>query len=188
MVRLELTAELAKATAYLSTLAKTRVPHAAARALTSTAFDARDAVRARLPERFTIRRPWVPRGIGVTPATPRALTALVWSRDRFMALQESGGVKTGKLSIPVGPMAALARSRVIPKSQWPGRLLRKRNVFYRAGMVFERRGERAITPLYLLRKRQRVAPRFGMAETVRSVALQAFGARIKRALLRELNG
>ena len=105
MLKLDVTADVAKATEYLSDVAAKRIPDAAAKALTRTAFDARDAVRDGLPERFNLRRPWISRGIGVTPAKPRTLMAEVWSRDRFMALQESGGTKTGKLAIPVGPMA-----------------------------------------------------------------------------------
>lgn len=58
-----------------------------AEALTRTALDARDAVRETLPQRFTLRRPWVAQGIGALPATPRRLVAVVYSRDRFMALR-----------------------------------------------------------------------------------------------------
>jgi len=100
MLKLDVTADVAKATEHLSDVAAKRIPNAAAKALTRTAFDARDAVRDGLPERFNLRRPWVSRGIGVTPAKPSTRMADVWSRDRFMALQESGGTKTGKLAIP----------------------------------------------------------------------------------------
>jgi len=143
-------------------------------------------VRDGLPERFNLRRPWISRGIGVTPAKPRTLMAEVWSRDRFMALQETGGTKTGKLAIPVGPMAQTAQTRVIPKSQWPGQVMAKKNVFYRAGSVFERRDEKRILALYLLRRQQKVEPRFGMADTVRSVALKEYYRQMERALREEL--
>jgi hypothetical protein len=139
-----------------------------------------------MPRRFTIRRPWVVQGVGVTPANPRTLSAEVWSRDRFMALQEAGGVKTGKLAIPVGRMAAKAKTQVIPKSQWPGQMLAKKNVFYRAGAVFERRDEKRILALYLLRRQQKVEPRFGMADTVRSVVLREYLRQMERALREEL--
>ena len=102
MLKLDVTADIAKATEHLSELAQQHVPNAAAKALTRTAFDARDAVRDSLPERFNQRRPWISRGIGVTPAKPRTLMAEVWSRDRFMALQETGGTKTGTSAIPLG--------------------------------------------------------------------------------------
>lgn len=186
MIKLDVTADVAKATEHLSDLAEKHVPNAAAKALTRTAFDARDAVRDGLPERFNLRRPWISRGIGVTPAKPRTLMAEVWSRDRFMVAQESGGTKTGKLAIPVGPMAQTAQSRVIPKSQWPGQVMAKKNVFYRAGSVFERRDEKRILTLYLLRQQQKVEPRFGIAETVRSVALKEYYRQMERALREEL--
>ena len=53
MLKLDVTADIAKATEHLSELAQQHVPNAAAKALTRTAFDARDAVRDGLPERST---------------------------------------------------------------------------------------------------------------------------------------
>jgi hypothetical protein len=73
MLKLDVTADVAKVTEHLSDLAEKRIPDAAAKALTRTAFDARDAVRDSFPERFNLRRPWISRGIGVTPAQPRML-------------------------------------------------------------------------------------------------------------------
>ena len=186
MLKLDVTADVAKATEHLSDLAQQHVPNAASKALTRTAFDARDAVRDGLPDRFNLRRPWISRGIGVTPAKPRTLMAEVWSRDRFMALQETGGTKSGKLAIPVGPMAQTAQTRVIPKSQWPGQVMAKKNVFYRAGAVFERRDEKRILALYLLRRQQKVKPRFGMADTVRSVEMRENQRQMDRSLREEL--
>lgn len=187
MLKLDLTADVVRATEFLSDVSAKRIPEAAAKALTRTAFDARDAVRDGLPHRFNLRRPWVARGIGVEPAKPRTMMAEVWSRDRFMALQETGGAKTGKLAIPIGQMAEMAKTRVIPKSQWPGKVMVKKNVFYRAGMLFERMEEKRIMGLYLLRKSQKVAPRLGMADTVRSVALRDFRRQMERALREELS-
>ena len=186
MLKLDVTADVAKATEHLSELAEKHIPNAAAKALTRTAFDARDAVRDGLPDRFNLRHPWISRGIGVTPAKPRTLMAEVWARDRFMALQETGGTKTGKLAIPVGPMADKAQTQVIPKRQWPGQMMAKKTVFYHAGAVFERRDEKRILALYLLRKQQKVEPRFGMADTVRSEALKAYYRQMERALREEL--
>jgi hypothetical protein len=183
MLRLDLTGDIHRASTWLSQAARRHIPEAAARALTGVAYDARDAVRADLPGRFTLRRPWVSRGIGVQPARSSALEALVYSRDEFMRLQEEGGAKSGTSAIPLGPMAAKARSQVIPRSQWPGALRQRSNVFYRAGMVFERRGQ-GIQPLWKLRQSQSVAPRFGMRETVRSVALAGMRQRMDRELLR----
>ena len=69
MLKLDVTADVAKATEYLSDLAQQHVPDAAAKALTRTAFDARDAVRDGLPDRFNLRRPWISRGIGAVSYT-----------------------------------------------------------------------------------------------------------------------
>ena len=117
---------------------------AVSKALTGLAYDVRDGVRASLPNRFTIRRPWVAKGIGVAPASASTLTATVFSRDRFMEQQETGGTKSGRLSIPVGRMAAIARTKVLPKSLWPRALRSRRNVFVRNGKVFERRGKQVV--------------------------------------------
>ena len=188
MLRLDVTADVAKATEHLSELAAKRIPDAAAKALTRTAFDARDAVRDGLPERFNLRRPWVSRGIGVTPAKPRTLMAEVWSRDRFMSAQETGGSHPDARPIPAGRLREMAQTRVIPKSQWLDQVKNKPTVFYRAGMVFERRDERRILALYLLQPKTqiKVQPRFGMAETVRSVALKEYYRQMERALREEL--
>ena len=61
------------------------MPYATARALTSVAYAARDDVRKELPGRFTLRRPWVARGITVEPAKKSKPAARVFSRDAFMA-------------------------------------------------------------------------------------------------------
>ena len=190
MLKLDVTADVAKAkaTEYLSELAAKRIPDAAAKALTRTAFDARDAVRDSLPQRFNLRRPWVKWGVGVTPAKPRTLMAEVWSRDRFMVAQETGGAHPDARPIPAGRLREMAQTRVIPKSQWLDQVKNKPTVFYRAGMVFERRDERRILALYLLRPKAqiKVQPRFGIAETVRSVALKEYYRQMERALREEL--
>lgn len=164
----------------LSSLADKRIRAAAAQALSRTAFDARDAVRASLPQNFTLRRPWVAQGIGALPATPQRLVAVVYSRDRFMRLQETGGEKSGKIAIPVGRMAEIARTQVIPKSLWPKALRGKKGVFVRQGMVLQRSGKR-IAPLWLLRRRQMVEPRLQMRQTSADVVQARFAAQFRRA-------
>jgi hypothetical protein len=184
---LDLTAEIDASTANLSNLARRQVPFATARALTSVAYDARDEVRRQLPKRFIIRRPWVAKGIGVERATKANLEATVFSRDKFMAQQEEGGTKTGKQVIPVGRLAQKARSEVIPRSQWPGRLMARKSVFYRAGTLFERRGKE-IHVLYLLGRQVKVRPKFGMEQTVHMVALRNFRRRFEEAMLKAIEG
>jgi len=65
-------------------------------------------------------------------------------------------------------------------------MLAKQNAFYRDGTVFKRKSERRIEGLFLLRRQQAVAPRLGMAETVRSAALSEFRRQMERALRQEL--
>ena len=188
MLKIDITADVTQATEYLSDLTQKHIPNAVAKALTRTAFDARDAVRDGLPERFNLRRPWVSRGIGVTPAKSRTLMAEIWSRDRFMAAQETGGSHPDARPIPAGRLREMAQTRVIPKRQWLDQLKNKPTVFYRAGMLFERCDERGLQALYLLRPKAqiKVQPRFGMADTVRSVALREYQRQMERALREEL--
>jgi len=179
-VRVTLTADVTTVSRRLGNYLGKQLPQATAQALTRTAFDARDAVRETLPQRFTLRRPWVAQGIGAQPATPLRLVAVVYSRDRFMRLQETGGEKSGRIAIPVGRMAQIAKTQVIPKSQWPKALRGKPGVFVRQGVVLHRQG-REIAPLWLLRRRQQVAPRLGMVETVSALLQPRFAIHLERA-------
>ena len=52
----------------LDAMARKQLPFAVAAALTATAKDAQAAVRAQMPARFTLRGPWVPKGIRIRPA------------------------------------------------------------------------------------------------------------------------
>lgn len=134
-----------------------------------------------MPHRFTVRSPWIIRGIGFERATKSSLEATVFSRDMFMADQETGGTRTGTQTIPVGRMAGIHATRVIPKSQLPAALKARKNVFYRAGSLFERRSNR-IESLYIFRKRARIAPRFGISMTVQAVVLRRFGGLFENEL------
>jgi hypothetical protein len=98
-----------------------QLPFAVSKALNDTANQARDAVRAKMPSNFTIRRDWVVKGIQVVPATKQSLSAIVWSRDDYMALQETGGDKTpfGKyLAIPLPAVKPTAGS-IVRKEDYP---------------------------------------------------------------------
>ena len=186
MLTLNMSAEIERASDYLSDVARRHVPFAAALALSAVAYDARDAVRADMPHRFTMRRPWIVRGVGVAKATKKDLQAVVFSRDAFMADQEAGGTRTGTQIIPVGRMAHIHEKRVLSPSQWPGAASVRARTFYRAGTLFERRGRSTPEPIFLFRKKVRIAPRLGMSATVRSVVLRNFSRRFDAALTRVL--
>ena len=66
---------------------------AVSKAINRTAMDVQAAVRQAMPQRFTLRSNWVVQGIRVEFSNKRKLEAIVYSRDRFMKLQEYGGVR-----------------------------------------------------------------------------------------------
>ena len=55
-----------------------------------------------------------------------------------------------------------------------------------AGARLRKDGGGGALTLYLLRRQQKVEPRFGMADTVRSVALREYQRQMERALREEL--
>lgn len=104
---------------------------AAAVALTRTAQEAQGEVVASLPERFTIRTGWVARGIRIQPARRDRLEAVVYSRDEFMARQETGGTKEGRNGKSVAKPVEVRRNpgQTTRPSRWPGALLDKSGFF-----------------------------------------------------------
>ena len=124
---------------------------------------------------------------GAWPSLTKKLkpAARVFSRDAFMAAQETGGLKPDARPIPVGRIAAVHKTRVVPRSQLVAPLLRRKNVFYRAGSVFERKGDK-IAAVYRLRRQVSVKPRFGLAETVERVVADRFASSFAIALGRAM--
>ncbi len=163
----------------LDRFAHRSLPEQIAKAFTGVAFDARDAVRKTLTQRFTLRRPWVSSGIGAIGAKPGSLTAVVFSRDAFMEAQEIGGINPDARPIPLGRLAVMARTRVIPKSLWIGSLRNKSNVFVRKGIMLERVNGKS-QALYLLKPKGsiKLKQRLGMRETVEQVVSEGLGRRL----------
>lgn len=72
---------------------------AMAKTLTEMAQKSQAAVRADLPRKFILRRPWVANGIRIKTATKSGLWAAIYSLDSggrrpFMTRQEFGGIKS----------------------------------------------------------------------------------------------
>lgn len=100
-----------------------QLPFAIARSLTWTAQEIQTEVRRELPRRFIIRNTWVSKGIRITPADKRNMTAEVGSLEDFMERQEEGGTKyptVGKhLAIPIkvkGTKRGIIRDKDRPKA------------------------------------------------------------------------
>jgi hypothetical protein len=118
-------ADTAALKAALSSIEQSQLPFATARALTTTAKQGQAAVRARLPQIFTIRTTWLDKGIQVRSASKRDLRAAVVSRDEFMGLQETGGEKKPRKGRAIGVPKAIRepKTKVTKPSEWPGALL-----------------------------------------------------------------
>lgn len=115
----------------LDALAKRELPFAIALALTRTAQDVRDRLRASLPNYFTVRSTWIEKSIQITRAEKKDPdpAAHVGSLYLPMALHAEGGEKTGPqgVAIPVGARPSAA-DRTKP-TEFPGRLAGRPNFF-----------------------------------------------------------
>jgi len=174
----------------LDRLARDQVPFATAVALIRTAQDAQEEVRKQLKRRFTIRRAWVPSGIRITPARKTDLEASVGSRDHFMALQETGGIKRPRTAAHIAVPANVRRSKsgVVTKANRPRALLAKPGHFRTERAIMKRGRGKGARPvrLFTLARSARIRPRFGFKKTTARVAAvrlpKSFGAALARAL------
>ena len=99
--------EIRKLRLWAKVFAGKQLPFAEALTLTRLAKDVQKRMVDReLPSRFHLRNAWTQKGIRIIAAKKNNPVAIVYSRDSYMALQESGGTKarSGKrMSIPFGP-------------------------------------------------------------------------------------
>jgi hypothetical protein len=179
----------------LNRLKREQIPFAQSLALNFTLKDAQAEVRKQLPRRFSIRRPWVPRGVVVKPSNKRQLWGSIVQRDPFMARQEFGGQKTpqGKaIAVPVGELARLAKTKVLSKGKRPAAQMRKKGVYRgetKAGVpAIIKRGtaRRRAEVLYLLIPTARIEPRFEFAPTVLRTARKVWPKNFGKALARAI--
>lgn len=111
---------------------------AASVALYETARDCAELLKGDLDGEFTIRTPWVRKGIKAEPSSSKAirsragsnglLYAEVGTVDEFMALQALGGVKRRRnkaMAIPVD--IRKPKTTVLTPSKWPRALLKNSN-------------------------------------------------------------
>lgn len=199
----------------LDQFSQRQLPFSVARALTWTARDARDAVRADMPNRFTLRRQWVVQGIRYIPATKATMAAFVYSKDEFMQRQETGGIKTGKagggnfsasnlpsqpgrrryslgrVAVPTSKVLR-GKSDIIRKSDLPSGLGTKAFTIKGRGdsdLLVRRfaKGKRAgLQVLYVLKRATLIKPRLGLHEIGTRVVKQKFAEHLERSLAEAL--
>lgn len=117
----------------LNAAGQKQIRFAIALGLTRTAQQCQEVLRGKLGSSFTIRTPWVSKGIRIKKADKKSstLSAEVGSRDQFMARQKTGGEKTMLTGRSMGiPFAARPTAKsVVRRSMWPSALLKKRNFY-----------------------------------------------------------
>jgi hypothetical protein len=165
-----------------------QVPFATAKALTQLAVPARDKVRSDLPHHFHLRSGWTARGVQAVPARksdyPNSF-AVVGSRDEWMVIQETGGVKrpahTDLLAIPTKRQTwRRSASGRMPKAQRPKALIRGGKAFQQGDLIMQR--DPPFGVLYFLRPRAQLEARFEFRPTVETLVKARYSFVFRRAL------
>ena len=166
-----------------------QVPFATALALTRLAKDSQREIRKRFPRRFIKRRSWIPKGVRIIKATPETQTSFVYSKDRWMADQEFGGIRRARKKLRGIPTGVRRSKRsVVPTARRPAALLaqnRRRYFLEKVGDkvgLYEKRGKRGMPrQLYLMVPRVRVRPRWRFGKTVEAVVRHRYVSRMRGA-------
>lgn len=168
-------------------------PFASALALTRTAQDAQLEERRELPRRFTIRNNWVSQGIRIRQATKANLESVVFQKDDFMLLQETGGTHSPRGANLAVPIAARENKRqIVPAGKRPNALKGKPGIF-RAVIgtidgLWQRRGRKRV-PLRLLFVFKHSVPvraRFEFIPTAKRVVIERFARQFALAFDRAI--
>lgn len=158
-------------------IAEEQLPFAQAVALTRLAQLSREAVLGRLPrDGFTIRSSRVLKGVRVVRAEKRDFPksrAQVALLDEFMADHVLGRQRTGRgRRIAVrSDKVKLTGTGAVPKAKKPRQLIAQGTAFERRGTLFvrprrRRTGEPEVVPMYFLRGRVKIEPRWEYVSTV----------------------
>ncbi|MDO4560805.1 MAG: hypothetical protein Q4C86_07620 [bacterium] len=176
-----------------------QVKFASSVALYDTAKEVQEAVRADLPKEFTIRSPWVSKGIRIKPTSSKAIRnashsisgmeVSVGTVDAFMVMQELGGVKeqrrkNRRLAIP----KRNPQSELVDKKKWPKALLKMPGYFMwtrsdgRSFLFY--RAQKARYPIelkYSFAESVRVPARWDLRKRAMEVALKSYGKNFQSA-------
>ncbi|MEP3245120.1 MAG: hypothetical protein ABJN40_13240 [Sneathiella sp.] len=166
-----------KHTRWLSSIAREQLPFAVARTLTMTAKDAQGTLKDEMSEKMTIRTGWVKAGLKITPARKKdglhRMTSIVGHIDWYMAQQmgKQSKVRSARKNDYQFIPRAIRRTKTgkISKANRPGRILRKKNVFFQKrskgyGAIVQKRRNRLVT-LYSATKKQTIKPKMDLHQT-----------------------
>lgn len=192
MLQVSVKSEIENAIRQLQTIGQAKqFQFSVAKALTNTAYDIQKEVRKNMPQRFTLRRQWVVQGIRVDRATKDSLTATVYSRDKFMGLQELGGPKSplrNYLAVPTS-MVRRTKTEMIAKSDRPKNLGNRAEIIELHGKKWlalkrDRKGANGnrLRLLYLLVPRAQVKKRLGLGDDAAKIARLRFTENLKSAM------
>jgi hypothetical protein len=165
-----------------------QLPFVYALTLTRVAQDAQKELREQLPNDFTIRSPWVSKGIRVQRATKRKLVAIVGSIDHRMAEQAKGATVRGKQAVPVRARKT-KRKKTLP-SQWPNKLIERRRTMIQdlgggTKALYTLSGKGARTKLklmYLLLRKVVIPKRWPIAKHVDKAVASNMDRRFREAV------
>lgn len=217
MITLRLDQEFAQLTADLDKLRREQLPFATAKALTMTAQDVQAAEREQMARTFQIRRPWTIQGIRIKAALKSDWpfqSALIFSRDPFMGLQETGGTKTSirrrvfdygdYLAVPLD--ARRTPGDVVRKQDWPQNLINPFILTARDGRMYlavtelanakgkgRRVGRGAVRGtwsgtklMYRLVEREQIKPRLGLVALGKRLGPVRFPINFEAAMAKAL--
>lgn len=192
MLNISVHTDINRALSQLQTIAEAQqFRFAVAKALTNTAYDVQREVRKNMPQRFTIRKQWVVQGIKVDKATKQNLSARIYSRDKFMGLQEIGGPKSPLHQYLAVPTSMVKRTKrdLIAKSDRPKNLGARAEVIDFEGhkwLALKRPREGAngqrLRLLYLLVPRASIKKRLGLGEDAERITRARFGENLRAAI------
>lgn len=168
----------------VSAAVKKQIPFATAASLTEVAGVARDTIRRQLDTRFKINSPWIAKGVTITPASKRdwpKCFSEVRSKDEFMVLQETGGVRTpatlkpssyqlfdGKLAIPTR-QPKRKKSGAVAKEDKPKAILKSKRGWRDGDRIRVRQNRHKAPVYYWLKDQATIAPRWGYRETAEEI-------------------
>lgn len=192
MLTISVQSDIEAARRKLSSMTEARqLRFATAVALTRSAREVQAEVRKNMPSRFTLRRDWVVKGIQVEKAKPADLVATVFSRDKFMGLQEAGGPKSPLRQYLAIPTKAVRRTPkdIIRKADRPKALGDRVEVVEVKGHKYlalkkARRGRNnnELRLLYLLVPRAQIKARMGLTKDGLQVVRARFPELLQQAL------